>query len=114
MMILAYQYPFKSENRLWINHFNSTSDNEPIFIQNGKITDASYANLIFLKDEKWFTPKNYLLNGTKRQLLLKENKIQEIEITKENLLQFTHFKLINSMLGFDESDVYSTKLITDF
>lgn len=104
-------YSFKSENRGWINKLTSNVEFEPIFIKNEKITEVSYANILFLKAEQWFTPKNYLLNGTKRQLLLKENKIQELEITEENLFQFTHFKLINAMLDFEESQMYSIEQI---
>ncbi len=38
-----------------------------------------------------------------RQHLLKENKIKETEITLQNIKEFSHFQLINSMNDFDDN-----------
>jgi 4-amino-4-deoxychorismate lyase len=53
---------------------NQSKTEEIIIVKNNCITDTSYTNLLFLKDEKWYTPSTYLLNGVMRQHLLKEKK----------------------------------------
>lgn len=79
---------------------------EIIIVQNGKITDTSFSNLIFLKNGVWHTPKTYLLNGVRRQSLLQEKKIVETDIHLGNLHEFSHFKLINAMIGIDDGMIW--------
>jgi len=60
-----------------------------LIVKNGCITD------------KWVTPDTPLLRGTMREKLLREGAIKEERITPDDLGRFTHFRLINAMLGFD-------------
>lgn len=69
-----------------------------IIVKNGMLTDSYYANLIFLKNKKWYTPKQALLKGTQRAKLLKTNKIIEKEIRLENISTYEKVRLINAML----------------
>lgn len=106
------EYSFKSEDRQVFEKIKATANADEIVItQKGLITDTSFSNLIFKKNEHWFTPNTYLLNGTKRQQLLNDKKISATEISMNNLHQFTHFKLINAMIDLDEGEVYDTKVI---
>jgi 4-amino-4-deoxychorismate lyase len=73
-----------------------------LIIKNGYITDASYANVIFLERGQWLTPATPLLNGTARQRLIKEHKIAEAMIKPENLPNFSGCKLVNAMLNPDD------------
>lgn len=103
-------YSFKFEDRSVINELKEKSSAaEIIIVQNGNLTDNSFSNLIFLKAGKWYTPQHFLLNGTMRQHLLKENRILETEITTENLSEFSHFQVINAMNGMYEGFVYSVR-----
>ena len=86
---------------------------EIIIVKNNCITDTSYTNLLFLKDEKWYTPSTYLLNGVMRQHLLATKKIKETEITLQNIKEFTHFQLINSMNDFDDMFIYPIERIVN-
>lgn len=98
-----FEYYFKHLDRKKINKILEESNtDEVIFLKNNQIADSSYSNLVFLKDNQWFTPKTYLLNGTCRQRLLHEGKITETEIKMENLLSFEKIGFINSMIGLDE------------
>lgn len=103
--IKDYKYNYKYENR---EVLNSISHDLPplsdfIISQNGWISDSYYANLIFWDGVNWLTPKNYLLNGIRRQYLLDKGEIVETEIHRDDLSKFTHFKRINALIAFDES-----------
>jgi len=76
-----------------------------LIIRNGLITDTYYANVIFQKNGKWFTPDSYLLNGTMRQSLLDVGMIGEARIGISDLTQFQSAKLINSMLAMDGPEI---------
>lgn len=105
-------YSFKYQNREAINHLKEKSNaNEIIITQNGQITDSSFSNLIFLKDNQWFTPKTYLLNGVQRQFLLEQKQIEETDIHLGNLSLFSHFALINAMRDLENSPIYPISLL---
>lgn len=72
-----------------------------LIIRNGSVTDVSYANIVFTDGKRWITPDTPLLPGTMRELLLSEGLIKTDRITINDLSFFTHFRLINAMLGFD-------------
>lgn len=97
-------YSFKYSDRSELNAFNNKKGecNEVLIVQNGYITDTTYSNVVFQKNNEFFTPETYLLNGTKRQKLLRESIIQEIRITADNLMEFDYVYLINSMLDIED------------
>ncbi len=105
-------YSFKSADRTGFQQMKKDSGaDEIIIVKDGLMTDSSYSNLLFLKDKKWFTPKTYLLNGVMRQSLLSSKKIQETEITLDNIETFSHFQLINALNDFDEMFIYPIEKI---
>ena len=108
-----FDYSYKYKDRTEIERIKSSYKDEIIFVNKNKITDTSYSNLIFKDKESnaWITPKNYLLNGTKRQFLIDNKKIQVREMQVNDLIYYSHFKLINSMLDLEESREYSTEII---
>lgn len=84
---------------------------EVIIVQNGWVTDASFANLVFEKEGKWFTPRHCLLKGTMRQYLLDKNQIEEIPVHSRDVGQFSRVRLINSMLRFTAPPLPISKII---
>ncbi len=72
-----------------------------LIIRNGCIADTSYSNVIFTDGKRWTTPDTPLLKGTMRKFLLGNGTITEERITVNKLTHYTHFKLINAMLGND-------------
>jgi 4-amino-4-deoxychorismate lyase len=110
----SYDYSFKFEERKEFEIMKAKAKTEEIIIvKNNHITDTSYTNLLFLKGKDWFTPTTFLLNGVMRQHLLKEKKIKEAEITLQNIKEFTHFQLINSMNDFDDMFIYPIERIVN-
>ena len=101
-------YNYKYLNRNSLNQLKEESSaDEVLIVKHNLVTDSSYSNLIFLKDEQWFTPKSYLLNGVQRQQLLLEKRIEEIEISLDTITNFSHFKLINALNNIDDAVLYS-------
>lgn len=97
-------YPLKLINR---SAFQVLKDKllpteEIIFVKNGFITDTSFSNLVFKHNNgNWYTPEYPLLEGTQREYLLDEGIIEEVQIRPKDLKNYSHFKLINAMLNFD-------------
>lgn len=79
---------------------------EILIVKNGLITDASYANIIFKKENRWFTPNTYLLNGVMRQTLLNNKSIEVADISEINFREYESCKLINAMLGINASEIH--------
>jgi len=82
-----------------------------LIVKNGFITDTSYANIVFYDGSKWVTPSTPLLNGTKRERLIKDRIIYEADIKKKDLKFFSKAVLINAMMDLEESPVIDIKNI---
>jgi 4-amino-4-deoxychorismate lyase len=101
------EYSHKWEDRDHLNKLFAMRGNcdDILIVKNGLITDTLYANIVFEKSGKWFTPQSRLLNGTMRQFLLQRGVIEEREISVDNFKDYERFKLINAMLEFDSPAV---------
>ena len=98
-------YSFKSADRQRLEEVSSQclADQDVIIVKNDKLTDSSYANLIFRKDNQWYTPEDFLLNGVKRQFLLNSKTIKTTCMSPEDIRQYESISLINALL--DPGDV---------
>ena len=105
-----YSFKFKDRKELEKMKLHAKAE-EIIIVKNNHITDTSFSNLLFLKDKHWYTPSTYLLNGVQRQDLLKRKKIKETEITLNNIKEFTHFQIINTLNDFDDMFIYPIEKI---
>lgn len=101
----SFKYDFKYEDRSQFQHLLKLypKADDVIITQNGLLTDATYANLAFFDGTKWFTPKTYLLLGTKRQYLLDNQLLTEVEIAVKDLVKFKRISFINAMRDLDLS-----------
>lgn len=108
----SIHYDFKFEQRGALNAlWEKRGDcDDIIIIRNNRVTDASYANLVFKRVKEWITPSDYLLNGTMRQSLLDKKLIREESIHRSALPSFEKVKLINAMLGFDSPEIEISQL----
>jgi 4-amino-4-deoxychorismate lyase len=76
-----------------------------LIIKNGKVTDSSYANVIFRNiDGKWVTPSTFLLMGTRRSALLNSRLITKTDISATDLHLYSEVRLINAMIGIEDSE----------
>ncbi len=106
-------YSFKYADRSIINAFQNAELNytDILFAKHEFITDTSYANIVFSKSGRLFTPSRPLLQGTMRQSLLRQRKIQPREIKITDIGNYDTFQLINAMMNLDESPVYTVDII---
>jgi 4-amino-4-deoxychorismate lyase len=95
-------YRYKYSNRMQIEQMKAKAlpFDEIIIEKNELITDTSIANIAFYDGKSWLTPKKPLLKGTMRAKLLSEKRLIEKDIKSEELKEFSHFALMNAMIGF--------------
>lgn len=99
---LNYSYKFSDRSALDSLLLQKGRYDEILIVRHGCITDTSYSNVVFKKGDALFTPDTYILNGTKRQQLLREGAIHEMRITTQNIYNFEAISLINSMLDIKD------------
>jgi len=79
-----------------------TSEEDVLFVKEGKITDTSFSNIALLQDGIWYTPSTPLLKGTRRAELVESGLIQEREIWMTELNKYTQLSCINAMLNIGD------------
>ncbi len=101
---IEYLYKFKDRIIFDVLTKQRGECDDIIILRNGYVTDSSYANLIFQDDSgNWVTPSSFLLPGTMRASLLYRGLIIESVITLEDIPGYNTVKLINAMLGMDDT-----------
>ena len=93
-------YSYKYNNRDKLNQLMTPQYDEIIIEKNGFLTDTTIANIAFYSGKVWITPKTPLLAGTIRAKLIDKNFLIPKNIKKEELQNFSHFALMNAMIGF--------------
>jgi 4-amino-4-deoxychorismate lyase len=103
----SIEYPHKFADRSKLDRLIQMREgcDDIIIVKDGKVTDSWYANLIFKKNNEWFTPQSYLLPGIMREKLLRDKSINLADITVSNIRTFEKVKVINSLLGFAGPEV---------
>jgi 4-amino-4-deoxychorismate lyase len=93
------EYTYKQSDRSEFQ--NLLNGYEEIIIEkNGLLTDTTIANIAFFDGGQWLTPRTPLLEGTTRARLLEEGFLKLENIKKESIKKYTHFALMNAMIGF--------------
>jgi 4-amino-4-deoxychorismate lyase len=106
------EYDLKYLDRSALNNLiNRTLADDILIVKKGCITDTSFSNIAFSDGRHWVTPDTPLLCGTMREKLLSEGIILTERITLNILNRFTHFKLINAMLGFGSPELPTSNIL---
>lgn len=107
-------YPFKSTDRNPLNRLFEKREiaDDIIIVKQGRITDTSFSNLVF-EDRNGYlhTPSSYLLNGTKRQLLLEQHRVSACDISKDDIVKYKRVFLVNAMLDLEDNVSLPTESI---
>lgn len=98
---IDYSYKYEDRSKLQKLLCKCTAD-DVVIIKNGFVTDTSYSNIVISKGSKFFTPTSFLLNGTKRQKLLADGVINEVEVSANDLNKCEKIYLINSMMDLED------------
>lgn len=107
-------YEFKYTDRKIIDRLFALreSSDDILIVKRGLVTDSSYSNIVFRRENQWFTPYAALLKGTQRQKLIEQNLITEEEIKMEDIRSFDTFKLINAMLEFNAPEISVQNIVS--
>jgi 4-amino-4-deoxychorismate lyase len=100
---IDYRYKYFDRSDLEILKLSNDQADDIIIVQHRRITDCSYANIVFYDGAKWVTPAIPLLKGTKRQQYIDNQLILERDITISDLQYFTNARIINAMIDLEES-----------
>ncbi len=107
-----FDYGFKYEDRSKLNslfELRGKAD-DILIIKNGMVTDSYYANPVFWDGKEWFVPKTYLLNGVRRQHLLRTGQVREMNIGAVDLQNFEKVSLVNAMMDLGEVEIQISKI----
>ena len=100
----SIEYAHKFVDRTCIDSlFKDVGTDDILIVKHGRVTDASFANVIFHDGAKWLTPSTPLLPGTARARLLETVTIIADEIRKTDLRHFKKAALINAMTGLEDT-----------
>lgn len=103
--VLDYRYKYADRRSLEALRQNLAIGCQPIIVQHGLITDATYANVCLFDGERWLTPEKPLLAGVARAAALDAGEIFPEVITAEHFRigRYSKLKLINCMSLFAEA-----------
>jgi 4-amino-4-deoxychorismate lyase len=93
-------YGLKYLDRSELDALKTKKGDDIIIEKDGLLTDSSIANIAVFDGKQWLTPEYPLLEGTTRARLLEEKFLNLHRVKKENLKDYSHFALMNSMIGF--------------
>ena len=108
------QYQFKFTDRENINRLYESRGryDDILIIKDGFVTDTSYANVIFKNSlGNWVTPDTYLLPGTRRTSLIHQGLIKEVRISADDIKKYSGIKLINAMIGIEDTETIPVEMI---
>jgi 4-amino-4-deoxychorismate lyase len=108
---LDYEYKSTNRSSLDLLYQKRKEADDIIIIRNGFVTDSYYANLAFFDGNDWWTPRNPLLKGVKREFLLANHQIKTKEIYERDLSSFSKVSIINAMLDIGEMEIPVKKLV---
>lgn len=110
------EYAFKYADRTKLNSlFNLRHQSDDILIiKNGLITDTSYANIVFRKEGKWYSPSNPLLKGTRIDRYFREGRVAPALLRPSDLPLFSEARIVNAMISIGNSPVIPINNIVAF
>jgi 4-amino-4-deoxychorismate lyase len=99
---LTYDHKYVDRTALDRLVAGSVAD-DVLIIRDGFVTDASFANVVFIGNNGWMTPTTPLLRGTQRGYLLSQGVIRESPVREDDIGRFSYVMLINAMREPDPS-----------
>ena len=109
----SIDYSFKYADRQVLEslYSNRGECNDILIVKDGFLTDTLYANLVLLRDNRWYSMLNPLLLGTRLQSYLNENIVTPILVTPNDLHLYSEARIINAMISIEDSPVIPPRSI---
>ncbi len=76
-----------------------------IMVNNGLLTDTSYANIALFDGKTWFTPRKPYLYGSHRDFLLDNGKITEKDIPANEIFNYQKIRIFNALIEFGDIEL---------
>lgn len=105
-------YPYKFVLRPSLDALYALRENcdEIIIIKNGLVTDAYYYNLVFEKENQFYTPAIPLLHGIQRENLLTSNKIISTDVPVDHIHDYERIHFINALTRINECSISPSQI----
>ncbi len=106
---LDYRYKYADRQRIDALRHEVAPGVQPLIVQRGLLTDATYANICVFDGKRWLTPARPLLEGTARAAALACGQVHAAPVSLRDFRagQYRKLKLINCMTLFDEAEEIS-------
>ena len=98
---ISYQYKFEERSQFTEALLQRNECDEILIVKHERITDTSFSNVAFFRENLWVTPAEPLLKGTMRASLLERGMIVEEDIRVSDLPHFSQVMLINALRDFN-------------
>ncbi|HOZ29750.1 MAG TPA: aminotransferase class IV [Bacteroidales bacterium] len=108
---IDYNYKYYDRTEIDDLYKQRNDCDDILIVKNNKITDTSISNIVLFDGAKWITPDSYLLNGTCRQRLLEQNRIEAKPVYIDDIFHYNSLVLINAMRGDDFENVINISSI---
>lgn len=96
---INYAFKFCDRSKLNVLLRLKEDCDDILIVKNGKITETSFSNVCLFNGKNWITPDEPLLNGTCRQRMLLDNRIEEKPVYVDDLYKYEKIVLINALRG---------------
>jgi 4-amino-4-deoxychorismate lyase len=101
--VIDYAFKYADRAKLDMLYQSRGQADDILIVKDGYITDTSYANIILKKDNKWYSPKNPLLHGTRIESYLRQGRVTPAFLRPEDLLLFSEARIVNAMISIENS-----------
>lgn len=108
---ISYSYKYLDRSILNALFAQKEDKDDVLIIKDGLVTDTSYCSIALYNGYEWHTPAIPLLPGTQRALLIEAGKIKEARIEEKHLPNYTHIRLFNAMIHWDNAIELTTDVI---
>ena len=98
---ISYQHKFEERSQFADALRQRNECDEILIVKHDTLTDTSFSNVAFFREDIWVTPAEPLLKGTMRASLLDRGMIVEEDIRVSDLAHFSQVMLINALRDFN-------------
>jgi 4-amino-4-deoxychorismate lyase len=100
---LDYGFKYADRAALEALRLRRGTYDDVLIIRGDRVTDASFANVVFFDGRNYVTPDQPLLAGTRREELLEQGAIEAREIRLRDLSTYSIVFLVNSLIGLEDN-----------